>query len=80
LTEKEKAKDLWDKLSAVLESTCNDFETLKPILKEIKETFGVDNPIGYKANCILLTGNDFDLIEVDNLRFMIHEFWRDLNG
>lgn len=75
LSEKEKARELWNMFSAILESTCNDFETLKPILVQIKDAFSSDTKIGKKVRLILITEPDFDSIELDNLRYMIHKFW-----
>lgn len=69
-----KATDLWDKLTAVIESTVCDFECLEPIIKEIRAVFPIESKIRKRASLILLAGNDFDMIDVDNLRYLIHEF------
>lgn len=67
--------DLWCLLSALLESTCATTETLKPILEQIKDTFASDTEIGKKVRLILIAEPDFDFIELDNLRYMLHEVW-----
>lgn len=71
-----RARELWDKFSAILESTCPLEDLLESgLLKEIKEYFGATTPIGRYVNAIILKESETSIVELDEIRQLLHEEW-----
>jgi len=71
---RKEAEELWTQFSAVLESTCNDFETLKPLLEKAKQHFQ-GSPIADYIRDIILKESEAHFIEWDSIRHLLHEEW-----
>lgn len=68
------AKELWDYFSSIMESTCQNFETLEPFLRKAKTLFKDMNEqkISEYINYIILKGADAKSSEWDNIRCCLH--------
>jgi hypothetical protein len=70
----EEAEHLWNCFSAIMESTCNDFETLEPFLRKTQKLFEKigEAKIAEYINYVTLKGADARQSEWDNIRCCLH--------
>lgn len=67
------AKELWNQLSAVLESTVCQFDMVRPILLKVKEYYiDVDPILALYVQGIMLKEADANIHEWDAIRELLH--------